>query len=55
MHKKGGFVFNSVSGRPKSFAHVDMVQTISVQDAEKHLEPFKLKVHLWTTVNVSTC
>lgn len=54
MLKKRGFVFNSVSGRPNSFANVDMVQSILILDQEMNLQPFKEKVHLWNTIKVST-
>jgi hypothetical protein len=51
--KQGG-LFNSVSGRPKSFAHVDMVTSIYIQDKEKNQKKlFKEKVHMWTSVRVS--
>ena len=55
MHKKRGFVFNSVSGRPNSFANVDMVQSITIVDQEMHVPAWKVKVHLWNTIKVSTC
>lgn len=54
MQKRGGIEKNiTVSGRPKSFANIDMVQSILIQDQEKEVPPYKVKVHLWTTVKVS--
>ena len=52
MKQKGCIVFNSVSGRPKSFANVKMVHSISILDIEKNLQ-FTERVHLWTTIRVS--
>lgn len=53
MNNRGGKAFNSVSGRPKSFANVEMVQSIHIHDQEKNIDPFRERVHLWTTVRVS--
>lgn len=53
MIKKRGFVINSVSGRPNSFANVDMVQSITIVDQEMNMPAFKEKVHLWNTIKVS--
>lgn len=36
--KKGGIaIFNSVSGRPRGFANVDMVQFIHIEERDKNL------------------
>ena len=51
--KKRGFESISASGGLKSFANVDVVKTIEIQDQEKNLPPFKEKVHLWNTILVS--
>jgi hypothetical protein len=50
MNKQGqgiGEAFKSDPGRLKT---VELVPTVFVQDVEKNLNPFPLRVNLWTTV-----
>lgn len=49
----GGIVVNSVPGRVRNIANVDMVQFIHIEERDKNLRPFKEKVHLWNIVRVS--
>ncbi len=55
MKKSGGSdkAFNSLPGRTKGLAQYERVQTIHIQDQERNLEPWRERVHPWTTVRVS--
>ena len=46
---------NTNSGRRNHLApHVTMVPYIHIQEQDLNLPPFKERVHLWTTIRVSS-
>jgi hypothetical protein len=51
MKKQGqGIGDNNTDPHPGQLRAVKLVSTVFVQDMEKNLEPFPVRVNLWTTV-----